>query len=81
MEKEQSVASLQIKSKDLKMMREALCLAQWAMRHASFNIADSSINHVQTLINEIDKHRPVGTDGKHGNNHTPTCGCKRAVKD
>ena len=27
------------------------------------------------LIAECDRHRPIGPDGKHGNRHTPTCGC------
>ena len=24
----------------------------------------------------LDHHRPLGTDGKHGDLHTPTCGCE-----
>ena len=31
---------------------------------------------LQKLIDEIDVHRPLGSDGKHGRLHTPTCGCE-----
>ena len=27
------------------------------------------------LIMDLDKHRPLGTNGKHGDLHTDTCGC------
>lgn len=30
---------------------------------------------IDDLIAEIDRHRPLGPDGKHGDQHTPTCGC------
>ena len=55
----------------IKMLREALCREQvraddWPPRIASA---------VDVLIDMIDHHRPLGGDGKHGNRHTPTCGC------
>lgn len=28
------------------------------------------------MIRDIDEQRPLGPDGKHGNRHTPTCGCE-----
>jgi hypothetical protein len=31
---------------------------------------------VNRLIQRIDTHRPLGSDGKHGRLHTPTCGCE-----
>jgi hypothetical protein len=60
---------------NIKGLREILCLAQY--------VGDQTpgINHslysrrIQDIINELDKHRPLGPDGKHGTLHTPTCGC------
>lgn len=43
--------------------------------------ADPELEHIdrlQRLINACDDHRPLGPDGKHGNRHTPTCGCEDA---
>jgi len=56
----------------LKMLREALCRSeaqadQWP---------ESIRSAVDVLIDMIDKHRPLGPDGKHGERHTPTCGCR-----
>ncbi len=62
----------------LKSIREALCVAQTAIPHAyehqpdywpRFNVT------IQRLINDIDRQRPIGFDGKHGNLHTESCGC------
>lgn len=66
-----------------KGLRETLCLAQSALaergragidRHR----IDSDIRRLQLLINEIDRHRPVRSDGKHGDGSlcTRTCGCE-----
>ncbi|MBD3941961.1 hypothetical protein IF188_09665 [Microbacterium sp. NEAU-LLC] len=33
------------------------------------------IDQIAELVREIDRHRPLGIDGKHGDLHTPTCGC------
>lgn len=27
------------------------------------------------LMHDLDRHRPLGSDGKHGELHTDTCGC------
>lgn len=66
----------------LKMMREALCVAQNAIlnlpsysEHAKTHAAT-----LQSMIDEIDVHRPLGPDGKHGELHTLTCGCEDAPK-
>jgi hypothetical protein len=63
---------------DLKMLRETLCLAQNAISNSPYNkfrkMAD--IQRLERLIQEIDHHRPLGIDGKHGNYHTETCGCE-----
>lgn len=51
-----------------KMIREALCVAQAS--------AGNHANKVlSALIDECDRHRPLGPDGKHGQRHTTTCGC------
>ena len=58
----------------LKMVREALCLAQSRLgiteqeRRALFTL--------QRLINNIDTQRPLGPDGKHNNLHTHYCQCE-----
>jgi hypothetical protein len=31
----------------------------------------------RSIINEIDRQRPLGPDGTHGERHTETCGCER----
>lgn len=70
-------AYLEVEASDLKMMRETLCLVQ--SMHIRLNAAGhltAETRHLQTLINEIDKHRPLGSNGKHGTLHTPTCGCE-----
>lgn len=65
-------------SDSLKMIREALCVAQTAInshvpqRH---RVAEAAL--IGRIIAEIDRQRPLGSDGKHGDRHTPTCGCER----
>lgn len=59
-----------------KQLREALCLAQTRMLHGPNPSTDRHyVDNLQKLIDECDRHRPLGSDGKHGNRHTPTCGC------
>lgn len=55
----------------LKMLREDLCRRQVQ----SHDWPQSIESGVEVLIAMIDKHRPLGTDGKHGDLHTATCGC------
>lgn len=61
-----------------KMLRETLCVAQSGitelMRQGQ-KLPDH-IDRLGRLIAERDRHRPVGPDGKHGDRHTPTCGCE-----
>ncbi len=57
-----------------KMMRETLCLAQSAI--LSLPIGRHHVERLGRLIDECDRHRPLGPDGKHGNRHTETCGCE-----
>jgi hypothetical protein len=59
-----------------KMLRETLCEAQALLTMWMPNNYDVHIARLQALINDLDKHRPLGPDGKHGNLHTRTCGCE-----
>lgn len=65
---------------DPKMLRETLCLAQGLVSRsvAADAGADNRKHHVrrlESLIRECDRHRPLGPNGKHGDRHTPSCGC------
>ena len=65
----------------LKSTREALCAAQSALAERAITGRDVDaapiwVESLQYLINGIDVHRPIGTDGKHGDLHTPTCECE-----
>ena len=68
-------AHFSIEAKDLKMLRESLCIAQNAVYVLGLAY-DMHQKNLQQLIDEIDKNRPLGSDGKHGNLHTHTCGCE-----
>jgi len=62
----------------LKMIRETLCCAQAALNYLppyGARLHEHS-DRIQRLIDEIDRQRPLVVDGKHGNLHTPTCGCE-----
>lgn len=62
----------------IKSVREALCVAQAAI----LNFPDRPTNWgrytivLANLLIDIDRQRPIGSDGKHGNLHTDTCGCE-----
>lgn len=56
----------------IKMLREDLCRRQVQADQWPSDIASA----VDVLINMIDRHRPLGQDGSHGDLHTPTCGCE-----
>jgi hypothetical protein len=53
-----------------KGLREHLCQQATC---APDNETKAAIN---ALIAVLDRHRPLGPDGKHGTQHTPTCGCE-----
>ena len=57
----------------IKVLREDLCRRQVQATDWPTPIASA----VEVLIAMIDKHRPLGNDGKHGDLHTSTCGCDR----
>jgi hypothetical protein len=56
-----------------KALREKLCTQQ------TFAPDARTRNAIQSLIDVLDVHRPIGSDGKHGSRHTPTCGCEDAA--
>ena len=63
---------------NLKMAREALCSAQNALLHprVSTSLSIGQSNILTKMIDEIDALRPIGSNGKHGDLHTPWCGCE-----
>jgi hypothetical protein len=60
-----------------KMLRETLCVAQTRISDSPLDEGRKAghIARLQRLIDECDRHRPLGPDGEHDNRHTPTCGC------
>lgn len=79
-------APLIVPSAELKMLRETLALAQAAIPAAVLTYdgdeestrqqVRAHLERLGRLVDEIDRHRPLGPDGKHGELHTPTCGCE-----
>jgi hypothetical protein len=61
-----------------KMLRETLCVAQSRIANSPYDERrkEEHIKRLQRLINECDRHRPLGINGKHSNLHTDTCGCE-----
>lgn len=67
-------AYLQVDSGDLKMLGEALCVAEGhLLRSEQYSYG---ARFFSDLIKQVDVHRPLGPDMKHGTRHTPTCGCE-----
>lgn len=62
-------------SDDPKMLRETLCVAQGFVVRSGDSRAAEHAARLGRLIDECDRHRPLGPDGNHGLRHTPTCGC------
>lgn len=65
-----------------KMLKETLSVAQAGIaqliRQGQKQAGDTMQGHMDRLgrlIDECDRHRPIGNDGKHNDRHTPTCGC------
>lgn len=58
-----------------KTLRETLCVAQGAVLRAGGDRAQHDGSVLAQLIDECDRQRPLGADGKHGDRHTPECGC------
>lgn len=69
----------------LKMLRETLCVALFALERglrtstATRDTLQRLTVHrdrLQRLVDDIDRQRPLGPDGTHGDRHTETCGCE-----
>lgn len=68
-----------------KMLLETLCVAQSALTELEkarpgFNAGGTVDTHrgrLQQLIDECERKRPTGPDGKHDDRHTDECGCAR----
>lgn len=58
------------------MLRETLCEAQALIIQWMPDGHEHHVKRIQALIDEVDRHRPLGQDGKHGDRHTETCGCE-----
>lgn len=56
----------------LKMLRESLCAVQLGAAGAE---RMTHADRIGRIISEIDRQRPLGSNGKHGDLHTSTCGC------
>lgn len=63
----------------IKMLRETFCVAQSRIGNSPLDAGrrQEHMDRLGRLIEECDRQRPLGRDGKHGNRHTPTCGCER----
>ena len=59
----------------IKMLRETFCVAQTHIAISGGHRAKEHIARLQRLIDDCDRQRPLGPDGKHDDRHTPTCGC------
>lgn len=62
-----------------KMLRETLCVAQARIGNSPHDEGRKRehIDRLQRLIDECDRKRPLGTNGKHDSLHTDECGCQR----
>ncbi len=63
-------------SDSVKMLRETFCVAQTWFGLSQRPDRVSHIARLQRLIDDCDRQRPLGPDGKHGGQHTATCGCE-----
>lgn len=71
----EEVATLRVPPEELKSLRETLAVAQALYtRDGQGWVGRGEL--LSGLIVEIDRHRPLGSDGTHGDLHTPTCGCE-----
>lgn len=61
---------------DIKGLRETLCEAQSQILGWMPENFRVHVKRLQDLLDECDRHRPLGPDGRHGDLHTATCGCE-----
>lgn len=57
----------------IKMLREHLCADQARWQN---EWPEGIKSAVDVMIDMIDRHRPLASNGKHGDLHTSTCGCE-----
>jgi hypothetical protein len=64
----------------IKMLRETLSVAQNRIGNSPLDAGRrrEHMDRLQRLIDDCERQRPTGPDGKHGDRHTPTCGCIQA---
>lgn len=61
-----------------KMLKETLSVAQQGIGERKKDPRmREHMDRLQRMIDECDRMRPVGPDGKHNDRHTPNCGCDR----
>lgn len=60
----------------LKMIRETFCVAQTHVGLSDDYRKREHVERLQRLIDDIDRQRPLGPDGKHRDRHTDSCGCE-----
>lgn len=66
-----------------KMLLETLCVVESALyaldrERPNFNAGGPIATHlgrIRHLMDECNRKRPTGSDGKHDDRHTPECGC------
>ena len=59
----------------VKMLREHLCIAQFTVNQSKHPRRKHVSDNLQALLDWCDQLRPIRPDGKHGDLHTPWCGC------
>lgn len=64
-----------------KMLRETFCILQTWMGLSQRPDRQDHIDRLQRLIDDCDRHRPLGPDGTHGDRHTNTCGCEGQLSE
>lgn len=62
-----------------KMLRETLAVAQARIGQTDEPRKRDHLDRLQRLINECDRKRPLGPDGKHDDRHTSECGCEETM--
>jgi hypothetical protein len=69
-----------------KMLAETLSVAQSRLNDAhrpggSYDLRTPEHSaRLQRLLDECERKRPTGNDGKHGDRHTPECGEDKEIK-
>lgn len=75
LEEERAMSALNVPD-SIKSLRETFCVAQTHVGLSGLESAEHHVRLLQRLIDDCDRQRPLGPDGKHGDRHTATCGCE-----